>query len=198
MENFFAHENHCYPVSLSEYGRLRKCTAKSDFLKCLEELHISSLEPPEVEAKIIDGAAFVNIHTPKSSRTFGDYCSVEVMERVGRLSQDVARLDFVFDTYKSDIKGEARENRGKGIRISVRKETPICRRFQDFIRHDDNKSELFKMLAESMIHLDTSKTIITTSLDNAFTNTFETDLSTLQPCNHEEADSRLLLHVLDA
>ena len=30
LDNFFAHENHSYPVTLSEYGRLRKCTAKSD------------------------------------------------------------------------------------------------------------------------------------------------------------------------
>ena len=38
LENFFTHENHFYPVSLSECARLRKCTEKSDFLKCLEEL----------------------------------------------------------------------------------------------------------------------------------------------------------------
>ena len=31
LENFFSHENHSYPTSLSEYGRLRKCSNKSDF-----------------------------------------------------------------------------------------------------------------------------------------------------------------------
>ena len=66
LENSFANENHCYPVLLSEYGRLRKCTANSDFLKCLEELGSSFLEPPEVEAKIIDVGALININTPKS------------------------------------------------------------------------------------------------------------------------------------
>ena len=55
------------------------------------------------------------------------------------------------------------------------------------------------MLAESMTHLDTSKTtIIATSLGNVAANTVETDLSTMKLCNHEEADSRLLLHVLVA
>ena len=36
LENFFKHENHSYPVSISEYGKLRKCS-KSDFLKCLPD-----------------------------------------------------------------------------------------------------------------------------------------------------------------
>ena len=35
FEAFFAHENHAYPVSLSEYGKVRKSSAKSDFLQCL-------------------------------------------------------------------------------------------------------------------------------------------------------------------
>ena len=66
LENFFSHENHSYPISLSEYGRLRKCSNKSDFLKCLEDLSEPSLESPDVEAKIVDGAAFVNINQPKN------------------------------------------------------------------------------------------------------------------------------------
>ena len=57
---------------------------------------------------------------------------------------------------------------------------------------DNNKTELFKMLDESMTHLDTGKTtIITTSLENLAANTIKIDLSTMQPCNHEEADSSL-------
>ena len=37
LENFFAHENHVFPVSLSEHGQLRGGT-KSDFLDCLESI----------------------------------------------------------------------------------------------------------------------------------------------------------------
>ena len=32
LESFFKHENHSYPVSISEYGKLRKCS-KSGFFK---------------------------------------------------------------------------------------------------------------------------------------------------------------------
>ena len=107
---------------------MKKCTAKLDFLKCLE---CSSLEPPEVEAKIIDEAAFIKINTPKMSSTFREYCSVEVMKKVCQISQGIVRLDFVFDTYKSDsIEGQTRENRGKGIRISFRKKTEYADDFK--------------------------------------------------------------------
>lgn len=197
LQNFFAHENHCYPVSLSEYGKLRKCTSKADFLKCLEEIQSSSLEPPEVETKIIDGAAFVNINAPKTSQTFGDYCDIEISGKVSSLSRNVSRLDFVFDRPDS-IKGQTRESRGKGVRNSVRKETPIYKKFQEFMRNDDNKTELFKMLSESIIHSDVERcNVIATSADDVAANTTE-DLSSLHPCNHEEVDSRLLLHVQDA
>ena len=74
---FFSHENHAYPVSISEYGKLRKCAAKSDFLRCLEDLVAPCHEPPNVDMMIIDGAAFVNINQPKVSKTFGEYCNVE-------------------------------------------------------------------------------------------------------------------------
>ena len=38
LDNFFAHNNHAFPVSISEYGKLRKATSKSDFLQCMESL----------------------------------------------------------------------------------------------------------------------------------------------------------------
>ena len=67
LENFFEHENHAYPVPLSEYGKLRKCSAKSDFLQCLDDIVKPGLSPPNVEVKIIDAATFFNINKPKTS-----------------------------------------------------------------------------------------------------------------------------------
>ena len=69
LEQFFAHENHAYPVSLSEYVKLRKCPPKSDFIKCLHEIVEPHYEEPSIEMKIIDGAAFVNIFSPKHKKT---------------------------------------------------------------------------------------------------------------------------------
>ena len=169
LESFFAHENHSYPVSISEYGRLRKCSAKSDLLKCLEEVVEPSFSPPGVEVKVIDGAAFVNINMPRSSKTLGEYCEDELIGKIKSMSQNTQRLDFVFDTYKTDsIKSETRGNRGKGIRVAVRTETPIMERFQEFMRNNENKTDFFMLLADAIISIDDlTTTFIATSLENA-------------------------------
>ena len=64
LDSFIARENHSYPISISEYGRLRKCSSKSDFLKCLVAYGTPSDEPPAVQMKVTDGAAFVNMNPP--------------------------------------------------------------------------------------------------------------------------------------
>ena len=70
LDNFFLHENHAYPVSLSEYGKLRKCSAKSSFQQCLNDIATPSLLPPNVEVKIIDAAVFVNINKKNIGNTW--------------------------------------------------------------------------------------------------------------------------------
>ena len=71
-EDFFTHENHVYPPSISEYGKLRKGN-KSDFLHCLEDLEESETIAPVVTAKVIDGAVLVQMMPPKNVKTFGEY-----------------------------------------------------------------------------------------------------------------------------
>ena len=39
-----------------------------------------------------------------------------------------------------------RQRRGIGVTISVKKETPIVKKFQVSLKNSDNKTELFKML----------------------------------------------------
>ena len=46
LDNFFTHENHSFPISISEYGNLRKCL-KSDFISCL-----TSIVEPRYEAQL--------------------------------------------------------------------------------------------------------------------------------------------------
>ena len=47
--------------------------------------------------KVIDGSAFVNIYRPKTSKTFREYCDVEIVNIACSLCQGVERIDFVFD-----------------------------------------------------------------------------------------------------
>ena len=59
LDNFFMDENHLYPPSISENGKLRKCLTKSDFLVFLNGLTEPIYDPPYIEMKVIDGACCV-------------------------------------------------------------------------------------------------------------------------------------------
>ena len=68
-DEFFRHENHEYPLSLSDYGSICKLTSKADFLKCLPQFTDDSnkntfekYEDPSFDGCIIDGAALVQMN----------------------------------------------------------------------------------------------------------------------------------------
>ena len=73
LEEFFAHENHSYPPSISVFGDLR-FGKKSDLLQCITEINDQSvLVAPDVDLIILDRAAIVNMMRPVDCKTFGDY-----------------------------------------------------------------------------------------------------------------------------
>ena len=155
-------------------------------------------DAPDVSMKVVDEAAFVNMNRPKSSTTYGKYCEDELLSKLKFTSQNTKKLDLVFDVYnENSLKSQTRENRGGGMRISVLKDTLICKDFQKFRRNDTNKTKLFKMIAEAVIQiLETLATIVATIGSKIVSNSSLEKLN-IEPCNHEEADTRLLLHVLD-
>jgi hypothetical protein len=155
-------------------------------------------EAPEVWMKVIDGAAFVHMHPPRSSSTYGNYCDEELFRKIKYAFQHTERLDIIFDVYRENsLKCQTRENRVEEIIISVRKDTPICKNFQKFMRNDSNKTELFKMISEAVIRIPESKNKVVATIGNRVVTNTSLDTSRLELCSHEEADTRLLLHALD-
>ncbi len=67
------------------------------------------------------------------------------------------------------------------------------------MRIDANKAELFSILAQHIttIHATEPKEIVTTQGEEVYVSVHR-DTSRLSPCNHEEADTRMILHVADA
>ena len=158
----------------------------------LTETHFDS---PNVDMKAVDGPAFVNMNPPKSSRTFCDYCK-ELKQKASNIAYDVQRLDLVFNIYlPNSLKIQMRDIKGIGIWVSVRKYTPLLKNFNVFERNDVNKTELFQMLVETFISI-AQPIIVATSLGHILTNSLA-DISRIYPCNHEEADTRHIIHVLD-
>ena len=66
-----------------------------------------------------------------------------------------------------------------------------------FLRLDDNKKELFSFLSHEAITIQTKKQVISTLFEDVICRQ-ERNTDGLAPCSHEEADSRIMLHVADA
>ena len=98
------------------------------------------------------------------------------------------------------LKGTAREKRGKRVRRQVLPAIAIPNNWKDFLRVDDNKTELFRFLAQQVTRITTKEgaAIYATLKGNVLCSVVNVDLTNLVPCSHEEADTRLLLHVVDA
>ena len=115
--------------------------------------------------------------------------------------ESASRIDILWDVYRKDsLKSATREKRGSGTRRKVFPSTRIPSNWQSFLRVDDNKTELFSLVAQQAVTLpiEDGKELYSTCGDRVLTSANRSDLRSLEACNHEEADTRLLVHVLDA
>ncbi|XP_064120679.1 uncharacterized protein LOC135225278 [Macrobrachium nipponense] len=88
-----------------------------------------------------------------------------------------------------------RKEGGSGSRIQVQAGTPIPTNWQSFLRVEDNKTDLYHFLAKYIAdHPFPGKTVYSTLDTEVVPDVGENTPNTLYPSNHEEADTRLLLH----
>ena len=97
----------------------------------------------------------------------------------------------------NSLKVDTRNQRGKGIRRRVEPLSRIPGNWQEFLRVDENKIELFSFLAKKAILLETECQTISTHHQYVLFKQHR-DVASLAPCTHEEADTRIMLHVADA
>ena len=156
------------------------------------------LKTPEVQVKLIDGAAIVNMLKPIPNSTFEEYMTGVFTTYINNQLKDVVRLDLIWDRYLYDsLKGTTREKRGRGVRRRVSATTKVPSNWQEFLRIDENKIELFRYIAEEITEKFTEKVVISTVEATVVCNQTEEDLTLLSNCNHEEADSRIFVHAKD-
>ena len=93
-----------------------------------------------------------------------------------------------------------RQRRGKGIQRCVSSTTLLPQNWKDFLHVDENKTALFKFLAQQVTSLSTDdgKVIYATKGINVLTTKTNVDSTSLAPCSHEEADTHLFIHAGDA
>ncbi|KAG1674646.1 Pinin [Nymphon striatum] len=174
IDDFFSHENQAYPPSISDGGRLRQGT-KADLIQCFDKLHETQLNEPKVSAVIVDGAAVVQILKPGTAKTFQDYSQNVFVPYIAKLLAQVSRVDVVWDVYQQcSLKSSTRERRGTGSR---RKVLP----FVNVILIANNGKEVFATDGPDVLCAPDCE-----------------DLSSVSPCSHEEADTRIFVHCMDA
>lgn len=197
LQEFFKHENQPYPAALSDGGDLHACQ-KSQLTDILQS-HVDLPESaPEGDCIIIDGAALINAIPPRTSKTFDDYVNEDILPKIQSFGSKYDRVDLIFDVYKtSSLKSGTRKKRGKGVRRRVTGTTRTPPNWRSFLRDDENKTELFRFIAEKLCTAVTRCTLIVTKDDLAMTNG-TTDLNDVSPCSHEEADTRIFVHARHA
>lgn len=201
LDSFFSHENQQYLPSISEYGELRE-GKKSDLVDSLLAFcpESGSQTVPSVNAKILDGSVVVHMLSRGQCKTFQDYIEYVFHPFVRNELATVKRLDIVWDVYKAtSLKNGARKHRGCGIRTRVTLTTKIPKSWPNFLRESENKEELFRLLASSIPSIkEEGKELYTTMGASALTSTGRDTEGRLHPCDHEEADTRIMLHISDA
>ncbi|CAG2204044.1 unnamed protein product [Mytilus edulis] len=152
-------------------------------------------EIPDVDAIILDGAVIVNILKPRFCKTFEDYSKQVFLPHINNYLKSCSRIDVIWDEYRQDsLKASTRGKRGKGIRRRVQADSTIPGNWESFLRIDDNKTELFAYLAEQLLTLTPSvqTTVVSTKGSEVVCNKPDKNNGNLSPCNHEEADTRIL------
>ena len=112
LYDIFPHENHQFPATLSDGGKLHTCN-KSHLAAVLESHVTLPDNEPHDDVFIIDGSALVDILPPRTSNTFEDYATLDVLPTIRAYSIKYERIYIVFNVYQpSSLKAEARSKRG--------------------------------------------------------------------------------------
>ncbi|MES9879449.1 MAG: hypothetical protein ABW185_01030 [Sedimenticola sp.] len=205
LNDFFRFENQREPPSLSNQGQLRS-GKKSDVLTCLSISKV--LSPQDISVKVLDGAAVVHMVRPTKATDFDQYVSRHFMPFITSTARasttPPTRLDIVFDTYpENSLKAQTQSKRSTpGATTIVEGSTPVPQDWNKFLANRNNKIQLFQFLSKSVIEashtLLPNVVVYSTNGDLVIASRDAVDLSGISPSNHQEADSRIFLHLSDA
>ena len=187
--------------SLASNG-IMNTTSKSDLIGCFQNVVPFEETMPTVDAKVVDGAELIQTLDPKKSishalvNTFQDYADHIFIPSIQNMLEQVVRLDVVWDTYRTDsLKAQTRQNRGSGTPMKVDNQSRLPVNWKNFLRCDENKESLFKLLAIAIekFQFPPNKQVISSFGAKSLSSPVKTDISELY-CSQEEADTRLIFH----
>ncbi|KAL8599464.1 hypothetical protein ACOMHN_029279 [Nucella lapillus] len=202
MEEFFIYKNQREPPSLSNQGSLRS-GKKSDILEHLNVPTDRSAEAKAATVLVLDMAAVVHMVRPTSAQPFNDYASQNLVSFLkSQVTPNVTRVDAVWDTYPEDnLKTQTHNRRGLGPRTRIgdgQTRIPKHDWSTGFLKNVDNKRELFPFLSAQLVNQDLGGRLLLSTSEESVLSNRQHDVTGLHPCNHTEADTRIILHLAHA
>ena len=118
----------------------------------MEEVSDAKTETPVMNCIVLNGAAIVQMLKLAASKTFEEYAQQIFIPYMSTKLQTVSRLDLVCDTYLADsLKASTRPKWGQGVRRRVVAAAAIPGNWQNFLRVNSNKAELFRFLSAAVM-----------------------------------------------
>ena len=141
-----------------------------------------------------------------SIKSFRDYADKKVIPYIERQLANTKRVDVIWDRYLPDtLKATTRQGRGGGIRQRMRHDGngQFPRNWNSYLQNASNKVELFCYLSVAIAQtvFCEGRVVISTLdedvLGSLLSGANESEYP-LRPCNHEEFDTRVMLHAANA
>lgn len=203
------------PLSLAKASGEMNTTSKSELLSLLTtDMDIekaSALQDGNITTCVlIDGHAMIQaMGKPQGCHTFGDYIAVAVKSVFKHLGETTTCVDITFDRYlgnqprKSSIRSKRTGKRKPIRKLFQGPDVPLPQVWNQLIALEDNKADLAFFLSNEILHQAESLTndceVIAgggfSDPENARSS--RRDIPILA-ANHEEADTRLIVHAKDA
>ena len=200
IQELFIHEGQSYPLSLSDEGKLYIPTKKSDIITCIKAEETAILKQFDMrDAIVLDGPVAVHSRPANTVSTFGEFAKQLFIPYLRSFGRRCHRLDVVWDKYdRMSLKNTCPEERGVGVQRQVGLNIKLPSKFDNFLRNNENKMNLFKFLNEYVyanMELPEGKEVFLTGDESVISMGTSRSMSA---SNHEEADTRIVVHMVDA
>ena len=130
-----------------------------------------------------------------SLSTFEEYSPETILPYITSQLETVSRVDIVWNKQPETIYHRTHSGTTQIQRLF--EVSPIPENWEAFLRSNVNKDELFRYLSDCIHVCETGRKVSISTKDETIVSTQNdmSDVEYLQPCSHEEADTRILLHV---
>ena len=211
IQQVFSYENAAIPLSMfSEDGQMIS-TTKSNFMHKLESVSPGKITTVQnIDAILLDGHAVIQVLKPNQMETTFNDMAKQFMNYVVN-NRTEQQIHVVFDRYFSDsLKSQTRMKRYGTVKpntIHIFPEAKIPKNWKLFLTCGENKSALAQFYSEYMKENAKNKLLPQQSLyisgvkdDYAIRITKSTVVNKVRllTSNHEEADTKLILHAVYA